>query len=102
MAPKSPGSYRITRPTIREKIYRANVIISHGMNGLEIIKSRYHKPEKNPTLSEVIDVLVRSYYRADMTEELTPSAMMNVPIKKDLEKAISEVLIKHGITRRKI
>lgn len=101
MAPVNPNGFKIKRPTITEKLYRANVVISHSMDGLEIIKCRYYEPHENPTLIEVIEVLVNSYFNDDLTQELTPSAMMNIPIKEDLKKAINEVLIKHGLNIHK-
>jgi hypothetical protein len=92
---------KIKRPTATEKLYRANVVVSHGMDGLEIIKCRYYEPIKNPSLPYVIDLLVTSYLNSDLTKDLTPSAMMNVPIKEDLRKAFNDVLIKHGLERSK-
>lgn len=94
-----PEPLRIKRATATEKLYRANVVVSHGMDGLEIIKSRYYEPIKNPSLPYVIDLLVTSYLNSDLTKDLTPSAMMNVPIKEDLRKAFNDVLFKHGLGR---
>ena len=83
--------------SITEKLYRSDIIVSNGIAGLEFIKSRYKSLEKNPTLPEAIEALVTFYLMSDLTKDLTPSAMMNVPIKEDLEKAINKVLIKHGL-----
>lgn len=99
MAPKVGNILNIKRPTSTEKLYRANVVVSHGMDGLEIIKCRRFEPIKNPSLPYVIDLLVTSYLDDDLVKDLTPSAMMNVPIKEDLRKAFNDVLIKHGLRR---
>jgi hypothetical protein len=102
MAPINPdgSSYLVTRPSDVKKLYRANVAVSHGMDGLEIIKCRYYEPIKNPSLPYVIDLLVDSYFKSDLVKELTPSAMFNVSIKEDLKKAFNEVLIKHGLDHK--
>jgi len=95
MAPINPDRFK--RPTLMDKISIANVIISCSNDGIEVVKNRFGDPKDNCTLSAAIGLLIQSYLNLDLTYELTPSAMMNIPIKKDLEKAMYGVLVKHGI-----
>jgi len=97
MAPVNPGRFK--RPSITEKINQAHVIVSVSNDGINVIKNRFGDPKDYCTLPAVIGLLVQSYLNLDLTYELTPSAMMNVPIKKDLEKAMYGVLVKYGIIK---
>jgi len=97
MAPINPDRFK--RPTLMDKISIANVIVSCSNDGIEVIKNRFGDPKDYCTLPASIGLLVYSYLNLDLTYELTPSAMMNIPIKKDLEKAMFDVLVKHGIMK---
>ncbi len=99
MAPVNPDGFNfgIKRPTATEKLYRAHVVVACSDEGIEIIKCRLGDPKDYCSLPKSIGLLVQCYLNLDLLHELTPSAMMNIPIKEDLEKAIHGVLVKHGL-----
>ena len=89
--------YRFKRPTITEKMYQSHVMISISNDGIEIIKNRFGNLKKSMYITTAIGLLIQSYLNLDLVHELTPSAMINIPIKKDLEKAMHDVLVKHSL-----
>jgi hypothetical protein len=91
------GGGKVKRPTALEKMYRAHVAVVCSNDGIEVIKNRFGDPNENSSLPSAIGLLVHSYLNLDLVQDLTPSAMMNIPIKEDLKKAITDVLIKHGL-----
>jgi len=97
VAPVNPGRFK--RLSITEKMHQAHIMVSVSNNGINVIKNRFGVPKDHCTLPAAIGLLVQSYLNLDLTYELTPSAMMNIPIKRDLEKAMYGVLVNHGIMK---
>lgn len=93
----SGGSYSVGPNPTREMMFSASLMIYQNANEIYVGKNRIGSENGFMELSDVIELIVTEYFRTDLTEILTPSACFNVPIKKELDEAIREVLRKHKI-----
>ena len=85
----------------REMTYAASLIIFQAGDEIHLGKNRINGLTGFIKLSEVLDFIIKEYMRSDLTDELTPSASWNVPIKEELDIVIREVLKKHGVLKEK-
>lgn len=83
----------------REMMYASSLIIFQAGDEIQLGKNRINGQTGFIKLSEALDFIIKEYMRSDLTDELTPSACWNVPIKEELDIVIREVLKKHGVLK---
>lgn len=85
-----------TNITGMKLMYVSSLVIYQHSNEIYIAKNRHGKTGE-VSISEIIDFILKEYYKDDLKDELTCSACWNIPIKKELDEAIRKVLESHGV-----
>jgi hypothetical protein len=93
-------SYNSGISSSKDLLYSSSLLIYQSETEIYVGKNRIDGKNGFVDLSEVLDLIIKEYLRADLKDKLTPSACWNVPIKNQLDAAIRGVLVSNGIMRR--